>query len=208
MPLNVEILEQSFKQVEPRAGELAVKFYDTLFTECPAARSLFVNTDMEKQQKKLIMSLVFVIANLRYPEVLANTLKDLGEKHARYGALREHYPVVGTALLKTLEAFLGSDWTPRVKQAWVDAYAEITRLMLEGATHCEASTEVSASQAAILQQQDALPEKTFWRQGVLLAGCGIVGITALVIIGFVAHQSQTEFPQKQSFLWQQETIVS
>jgi hypothetical protein len=40
--------------------------------------------------------------------------------------------MVGTALLKTFEFYLGTDWTPEVKQAWADAYAEIVNIMLEG----------------------------------------------------------------------------
>jgi hemoglobin-like flavoprotein len=40
--------------------------------------------------------------------------------------------MVGTALLKTLESYLGMDWTPEVKQAWTYGYGAIADLMLEG----------------------------------------------------------------------------
>jgi nitric oxide dioxygenase len=55
----------------------------------------------------------------------------------KYGTLPEHYPMVGRTLLKTFESFLKKDWTPEVKQAWVDAYEAITSLMLEGASYSE-----------------------------------------------------------------------
>jgi len=46
----------------------------------------------------------------------------------------EHYPIVGAALkLKPLKSYLGTDWTPKVKQAWTDAYGVIIGLMLERA---------------------------------------------------------------------------
>jgi hemoglobin-like flavoprotein len=139
MPLNTDVLEKSFNLVEPHANEFAASFYETLFTDCPEAKPLFANTDMEKQQQKLIMSLVYVVTNLRYPQELTKVLREMGEKHATYGAKAEHYPIVGAALLKTLATYLGEDWTPEVKQAWIDAYEEITYSMLEGAKQHEAT---------------------------------------------------------------------
>lgn len=49
----------------------------------------------------MIMSLVLVVENLRDPGYLTTVLQQLGERHVRYGAMREHYPLVGAALLKT-----------------------------------------------------------------------------------------------------------
>lgn len=46
---------------------------------------------------------------------------------------------IGEALLKTFESYLGSDWTPEVKQAWVDAYGAIAKFMLSGAENSTAA---------------------------------------------------------------------
>lgn len=184
MILNVSVLERTFNLIEPRATELASSFYENLFTDCPEARSLFANTDMEKQKKKLIMSLVYVVGNLRYPDHLSATLKDLGAKHVTYGAMREHYPIVGAALLKTLETYLGSHWTPEVQQSWTDAYHEIARIMLEGAKEHELSLEFSQ-----LNQQ-TVPTKTTrvgWSMKYVLAICGIIGA---LLVGFWMYTNQ------------------
>lgn len=133
MSLQVEILEQSFEKVAPKANDFVASFYDNLFTDYPAAKPLFGKTDMAGQKMKLLDSLVFVVKNLRQPEALTDALKGLGARHVKYGALPEHYPLVGNSLLKTFEQYLGKDWTPETKQAWVDAYGVITKLMLEGA---------------------------------------------------------------------------
>lgn len=135
MALDVQLLQQSFNQIKPRAADFATSFYDTLFTDYPAARPLFADTDMAKQQEKLIKSLVLVVENLRRPDVLSDTLKGLGTRHVQYGALPEHYPMVGQALLKTFAAYLGPDWTLETQQAWTGAYGVITELMLEGADY-------------------------------------------------------------------------
>ncbi len=136
MPLHVKvsvkILEESFACIRPRSTEFAASFYKNLFALYPQLRPLFANTSMQEQEKKLMISLVLVINNIRNLTYLTTLLKELGERHVRYGISPEYYPMVGTALLKTLESYLGTDWTPEVKQAWSYGYGAIADLMLEG----------------------------------------------------------------------------
>lgn len=130
--LNVKLLEKSFAGIKPYGTQFASRFYYNLFTDNPQLEPLFANTNMQEQEKKLIMTLVLVIYNLHNLAYLKTLLRDLGERHVRYATLEEHYPMVGAALLKTFEFYLGTDWTPEVKQTWTDAYAEIVNIMLEG----------------------------------------------------------------------------
>jgi hemoglobin-like flavoprotein len=136
MSLDIDALERSFELVKHRGDEFSSQFYGTLFSDHPDVKPLFTNTHLEEQGKKLFASLVLVIANLREPETLADALRGLGTRHVRYGVLPQHYPWVGSTLLKTFEAMLNStDWTPNVQQAWTEAYGEVTQLMLEGADY-------------------------------------------------------------------------
>jgi len=137
MALNVELLEESFERIKPQEEEFVGSFYDNLFGGYPEVKPLFDHTNMKEQRKHLFSSLVLVVNNLRKPDVLSDALKGLGARHVNYGILPLHYPMVGGALLKTFESSLGADWTPEVKQAWVDAYGAITALMLEGAHYPE-----------------------------------------------------------------------
>ncbi|MEM9484929.1 MAG: globin domain-containing protein, partial [Cyanobacteria bacterium P01_F01_bin.116] len=86
MSLNVELLEQSFELVKPKADEFVLSFYNNLFTDYPAAKLLFEHSDMAKQQQMLKGALVMVIQNLRKPDVLSDALKGLGARHVKYGA--------------------------------------------------------------------------------------------------------------------------
>lgn len=133
--LQVELLENSFELVKPKANDFATSFYNNLFTDYPAAKPLFAHSNMKEQAGKLLTSLVFVVENLKKPGALTEALKGLGARHVKYGALPEHYPLVGNSLLKTFEQYLGAAWTPQVKQAWVDAYGVIAETMLEGADY-------------------------------------------------------------------------
>lgn len=137
MSLNVELLEQSFELVKPKADEFVGSFYNNLFTDYPAAKPLFEHSNMAKQQQMLKGALVMVIENLRKPDVLSDALKGLGARHVKYGALPEHYPLVGNSLLKTLEQYAGPAWTFELKEAWAGAYGVITELMLEGADYAK-----------------------------------------------------------------------
>ena len=135
MPLNVELLESSFSQIKERKTEFTTCFYTNLFTDYPEVKPLFTKIHMEEQQKKLFKSLVLTVESLRKPDVLASALKGLGSRHVQYGVLPEHYPMVGSTLLKTFSICLQEAWTPNTKQAWIDAYALVTQLMLEGAEY-------------------------------------------------------------------------
>jgi nitric oxide dioxygenase len=174
--LEIALLEQSFEQVKPQAQEFITSFYDNLFTDYPAAKPLFAHTNMAKQGDMLLTSLVFVVENLRKPGALTDALKGLGARHVKYGALPEHYPLVGNTLLKTFEQYLGSNWTPEVKAAWVDAYGLITEVMLDGADYSKASVQLGSA-AAPVAETPAVPESNI-KPGT---AAGLIGGGAIVL---------------------------
>ena len=190
-PLQVELLESSFAKVKPVATEFADRFYDNLFTDYPAAKPLFAQTDMKTQGNKLLQSLILVIDNLRKPDVLGNTLQGLGARHVKYGALPEHYPLVGNTLLKTFAEFLGPDWTEEVKQAWVDAYGAISTIMLDGADFSQAALvldSVPQKSAQTLSESNSFTSEAMARDdrptGLLLglAGGGIIAVIIAILL--------------------------
>lgn len=131
MTLNVELLESSFSQIKERETEFASCFYTHLFADHPAVKPLFADVNMTKQKKNLFQSLVLVVNNLRKPDVLNAALKGLGTRHVRYGVLPEHYPIVGSTLIKSFSICLQDAWTSNIEKAWIEAYAAVTQLMLE-----------------------------------------------------------------------------
>lgn len=130
MALNIELLETSFEYLQPKAGELADRFYDRLFDQYPAVRPLFKGP-MNEQKKHLLSVLVYAVDNLRRPEVLAQALFDMGGRHVQYGAQPEHYPLVGQVLLRTMAEVAGDAWSDEIEQAWAEAYGVIAELMLK-----------------------------------------------------------------------------
>jgi methane monooxygenase component A gamma chain len=133
MGLQVEMIEESFHLIAPRASEFVAAFYERLFETSPEVKPLFASVNMADQHEKLVAALVLAVTNLRKPEALGPALREMGKRHVRYGVTAAHYPLVGAALLDTLATFVGSTWTTELKTAWADAYGAISSLMLEGA---------------------------------------------------------------------------
>ncbi|NEQ42431.1 MAG: globin [Leptolyngbya sp. SIOISBB] len=175
--LKITLLEESFGKVAPQASEFVTSFYNNLFTDYPAAKPLFAHTNMAKQQSMLLDSLVFVVENLRQPGKLTGALKGLGARHVKYGALPEHYPLVGNSLLKTFEQYLGSDWTADTQQAWVEAYGLITNVMLEGADYDEAAVQLDSAAAVEVPESNI---STGTAAGVI--GGGLIALIVLFLL--------------------------
>ena len=181
MSLSVDLLEKSFELVKPKADEFVASFYGNLFADYPAAKPLFEHSDMSKQQHMLKSALVMVIENLRNPEALSKALKGLGARHVKYGALPEHYPLVGNSLLKTLSQYAGEAWTPELKTAWTDAYSTIAELMLEGADYAREDIQLDSSET---DQVASGPDLATEIPAGIDAGttAGIIGGSALALI--------------------------
>jgi methyl-accepting chemotaxis protein len=159
MGLNVELLEQSFKLVAPKADALVSRFYERLFQKYPAVKPLFKDASMAEQKKKLLASLVLVIHNLRKPEKLTEALQTLGARHVDYGAQPAHYDAVGENLLAVLGEFAGSAWTPPVKQAWTEAFGSIKAIMLQGAARHHSGTRRPAGAPQRLSRTAKQPSR-------------------------------------------------
>ena len=148
MTLKTELLKTSFALLRDRQTDFTDCFYTMLFSDYPQVKPLFSHTKMDEQAKKLFASLALIVNNLTKPNVLTDALKGLGAGHLKYGVLPEHYPMVGGALIKSMAATLEEHWTTDHADAWTEAYAAITEIMLDGADHPpEASNPVSPTPA-------------------------------------------------------------
>lgn len=210
--LQTEVLKDSFAKIDPQMEDFTTTFYENLFLSNPEVKPLFANTNMKAQKEKLIDSLKAIILAISLPEShsLELLLKGLGTRHVKYGALPEHYPAVGNALLQSFETYLKEEWTPEVKQAWVEAYAAITALMLEGADYSE--EEVSLDSFLSISEEDdsreeslplSISEEDDLSEEVLEAslkknninGSLLVGIVVVIIIALttvIISQSQKD----------------
>jgi hemoglobin-like flavoprotein len=128
-PDQIKLVQQSFAKVAPISEQAAELFYGRLFEIAPAVRAMFPS-DMTEQRRKLMATLAIVVNGLSNLEMILPAASSLATRHVAYGAKAEHYPVVGEALLWTLEKGLGEAWTPDVADAWRAAYATLSAFMI------------------------------------------------------------------------------
>ena len=131
-PEQVKLVQESFSRVVPIADQAAVIFYDRLFEVAPSVKAMFP-ADMTEQRKKLMATLAVVVNGLSNLESILPAAGALARRHVSYGAKPEHYPVVGSALLWTLEKGLGAAWTSEVAEAWTAAYGTLSGYMISQA---------------------------------------------------------------------------
>ena len=142
-----QLVIDSWRTASPNAALVGTIFYRRLFEIDPNLRRLFAGTAMEQQIHKLTTMLDLIVHWLGMPERLVPALKQLGERHSKYGVMDEHYAKVGTALIGALEEGLGDKFTPEVRSAWTEAFILISSLMRRGAAKISGTFPAIQSEA-------------------------------------------------------------
>lgn len=127
---TIELVQNSFAKVEPISDTAAEIFYGRLFELDPSLKSMFKG-DMKEQGRKLMTMLSTAVNGLNNLDAIVGAVQDLGKRHVDYGVKKEHYATVGESLLYTLDKGLGDDFTPDVKDAWVEVYGLLSQTMIE-----------------------------------------------------------------------------
>jgi nitric oxide dioxygenase len=128
-PDQIKAIKESFAKVAPISEQAAALFYGRLFEIAPSVKPLF-RGDMVEQGRKLMATLAVVVSGLGDLQAILPAASALAKRHVGYGVKPIHYPIVGEALLWTLERGLGADWTPELADAWSDAYGVLSDYMI------------------------------------------------------------------------------
>ena len=129
-PEQIKAIQESFAKVAPISEQAAAMFYGRLFEIAPSVKPLF-RGDMTEQGRKLMATLAVVVNGLTNLESILPAASALAKRHVGYGVKPIHYPIVGEALLWTLQRGLGADWTPELAEAWTDAYGVLSDYMID-----------------------------------------------------------------------------
>src|SRR5260370_2613479 len=118
--------------------EVPLFFYSDLFIKHPEVRELFP-ISMKAQRDHLVGAVGQIVAQVDRVDELTLFLQGLGRDHRKFGALAEHYDVVGESLLETLAQFAGDPWTSEPAAVWRDAYKRVASVMITAAKQDEAT---------------------------------------------------------------------
>jgi hemoglobin-like flavoprotein len=132
-PIDVALVQRTWRQILPISDTAAQLFYDRLFEIDPTLRKLFAHSDMAEQGRKLMMIIGMAVRSLDQLDDLIPAVEALGRKHVAYGVTNQHYDTVAAALIWTLEQGLGSAFTSQVRSAWTETYTILATVMQRGA---------------------------------------------------------------------------
>ncbi|TYA74460.1 globin family protein [Seonamhaeicola marinus] len=141
---TIELVQGTFEKVVPIADKAAEIFYAKLFELDPKLKPLFKG-DMKEQGKKLMTMIGTAVNGLNNLEAIVPAVQNLGRNHVGYGVEDSHYDTVGEALIYTLGAGLGDDFTPEVEGAWVEVYTVLATTMKDAAAEVELKVAGEAS---------------------------------------------------------------
>jgi len=126
-----------FREIDPiLVGDV---FYSKLFFDMPQLKHLF-HTPQAQQAKKLVEMLNVIVGRLDKLEELTEDIKQLAIRHVQYGVKEQHYRVVGTALLWTLQQGLGNDWNEKFGEAWAACFQILSEMMINAAGYKNKNT--------------------------------------------------------------------
>lgn len=136
LPLDTALirrLEASFRAMEFQGPVLADIFFRLAAERTPARRALGLSSPAE-EGRKFMSLLAFLVGNLRSPELVTRSVRELGGRLRRYGVRPEQLPMLLGALLAAMAETLGPAWTPEARADWTEALRLAGGLMREGAT--------------------------------------------------------------------------
>ena len=119
------LVRATFARIAPISDQAGTKLYENMFAIDPDLRRLF-KIDIETQGKKIMAVIKTAIDNLDRLDEILPTVRELGRRHVGYGVKDRDYDTGGVALMETLAAALGDDFTPAARDAWAVCYRALT----------------------------------------------------------------------------------
>lgn len=130
------------KDYETVAG---TKLFQRLFQECPECKILFdfpIDADIYSPEfisskaflshAAYLLGMIDTALNMLGPdiELLGEILSELGEKHKRFGVKSDMFPVMGVALLYSIQDTLGSQFADNIWDSWKEVYDALSAEMV------------------------------------------------------------------------------
>jgi nitric oxide dioxygenase len=119
--------------LESGGEALTRHFYHLMLDEYPQVRPLFNQAHQASgdQQRALANGVLMYARHIDELEALGPLVEQIVNKHVALQILPEHYPIVGSCLLRAIRAVLGADIaTDEVIAAWAAAYGQLADILI------------------------------------------------------------------------------
>lgn len=122
-------LKRTWSIATAQGDDVPLYFYSHLFAHHPELREMFP-VAMGAQRDKLFAALGHIISHVDRIDEVSEFVRQLGRDHRRFSVIPEHYSMVGSSFLATLQRFVGAEWTDAVAKDWAQAYGIIAKVMV------------------------------------------------------------------------------
>ena len=127
------IVKATVPLLETGGEALTTHFYKTMLAEYPEVRPLFNQAHQQSgaQPRALAHSVLMYAKHIDKLEGLGDLPAQIINKHVALQVQAEHYPIVGTCLLRAIREVLGAEIaTDAVIDAWGAAYGQLADILI------------------------------------------------------------------------------
>lgn len=145
LPAQIKIIKDTIPILE-KGGEGLVKHFYGLLMKHDNVRPLFNQTHQRSgaQPRALANSILCYARNIDTLENLGPLAAQIVNKHVAFQIMPDHYPIVGTCLLRSIREVLGeATATDEVLQAWGAAYLQLADILI--AAEADAYAAIAAA---------------------------------------------------------------
>ena len=127
------VIKATVPALEAVNEQLTRHFYGIMLSEHPEVRPLFNQAHQQsgEQPRALANSVIAYARNIDRLEALGPAVSLIVQKHASLNVLPEHYPIVGSCLLRAIREVLGEAATDEIIDAWGQAYQQLAGLLIQ-----------------------------------------------------------------------------
>lgn len=132
-PEHRAIVKATVPLLESGGEALTTHFYQMMLREHPEVRPLFNQAHQANgdQPRALANGVLMYAKHIDRLEALGGLVGQIINKHVALQILPEHYPIVGSCLLRAISEVLGPDVaTPAVIEAWGAAYGQLADILI------------------------------------------------------------------------------
>jgi nitric oxide dioxygenase len=145
-PAQTALIKATVPLLESGGEALTRHFYQMMLSEYPEVRALFNQAHQASggQQRALANAVLMYARHIDRLEALGPLVGQIVNKHVSLQILPEHYPIVGSCLLRAIREVLGEEIaTDEVIEAWAVAYGQLADILI-GAEEAAYSANANA----------------------------------------------------------------
>jgi len=130
---QITLIKATVPLLESGGEALTRHFYQLMFGDYPEVRALFNQAHQASgsQQRALANAVLMYARHIDRLEALGPLVGQIVHKHVSLQILPEHYPIVGSCLLRAIRQVLGAEIaTDAVIDAWAAAYGQLAEILI------------------------------------------------------------------------------